>query len=100
MANVVAWRLLWLTYLSRVDRNLPCTVILTEPEWKALYNFIHKTALLPQEVPTLGQVTAWIAKLGGFLGRNADGPPGVKLLWQGWRRLFDITETWLIFNTS
>lgn len=100
VANVIAWRLLWQTYLSRVDSDLPCTVVLTEPEWKALYNFIHKTALLPQEVPTLGQVTAWIAKLGGFLGRNADGPPGVKVLWQGWRRLFDITQTWLIFNTS
>jgi hypothetical protein len=100
VANVIAWRLLWQTYLSRVESDLPCTVVMTESEWKALYNFIHKTALLPQEIPTLGQVTAWIAKLGGFLGRNADGPPGVKVLWQGWRRLFDITQTWLIFNTS
>ncbi len=100
VANVVAWRLLWQTYLSRVDSDLPCTVVMTEPEWKALYSFIHKTALLPPEVPTLGQVTAWLAKLGGFLGRKADGPPGVQLLWQGWRRLFDITQTWLIFNSS
>jgi hypothetical protein len=100
VANVIAWRLLWQTYLSRVDSHLPCTVVMTEPEWQALYSFIHKTALLPQEVPTLGQVTAWIAHLGGFLGRKADGPPGVQLLWQGWRRLFDITQTWLIFNTS
>lgn len=100
VASVIAWRLLWQTYLSRVASDLPCTVVMTEAEWKALYNFIHKTALLPEEVPTLGQVTAWIAKLGGFLGRNADGPPGVQVLWQGWRRLFDITQTWLIFNTS
>jgi hypothetical protein len=100
VANVIAWRLLWQTYLSRVESNLPCTVVMTEAEWKALYNFIHKTALLPQEIPTLGQATTWIAKLGGFLSRNTDGPPGVKVLWQGWRRLFDITQTWLIFNTS
>jgi len=77
VANVVAWRLLWQTYLSRVDSNLPCTVVMTEPEWKALYNFIHKTALLPQEVPTLGQVTTWIAKLGGFLDRNAGNDKGI-----------------------
>lgn len=83
IANVVAWRLLWQTYLSRVESNLPCTVVMTSAEWKALYNFIHKTALLPQEVPTLGQATAWIAKLGGFLGRKSDGQPGVKVLWQG-----------------
>lgn len=100
LANVVAWRLLWQTYLSRVNSDVPCTVVLTEPEWQALYTFIHKTALLPAQVPTLGQATAWIAQLGGFLGRKADGQPGVKVLWRGWRRLFDITETWLIFNTS
>lgn len=73
---------------------------MTQDEWKALYTFIHKTALLPPEVPTLGQATAWLAQLGGFLGRKSDGQPGVKVLWRGWRRLFDITQTWLIFNTS
>lgn len=100
IANVVAWRLLWQTYLSRVNSDLPCTVVMTPDEWKALYGFIHKTAHFPQEVPTLGQATAWIAKLGGFLGRKSDGQPGVKVLWRGWRRLFDITQTWLIFSTS
>jgi hypothetical protein len=97
IANIVAWRLLWQTYLSRVDSDLPCTVVMTQEEWKALYNFIHKTALLPQQIPTLGQATAWIANLGGFLGRKSDGQPGVKVLWRGWRRLFDITEP--VFDT-
>lgn len=100
LANVVAWRLLWQTYLGRLNSDLPCTLVLAEYEWKALYSFIHKTALAPSQAPTLGQVTQWIAQLGGFLGRKADGPPGVKVLWRGWRRLFDITQTWLIFNTS
>jgi len=100
LANIVAWRLLWQTYLGRVEGNLPCTAVLTEAEWKALYSFIHKTALLPDHIPSLAQTTRWIAQLGGFLGRKSDGPPGVKVLWRGWRRLFDITQTWLIFNTS
>ena len=100
LANVVAWRLLWQTYLGRIDRDLHCTVVLAEHEWKALYSFIHKTAVTPTETPTLGQTIGWIAQLGGFLGRKADGQPGVKVLWRGWRRLFDISQTWLIFNTS
>lgn len=100
LANVVAWRLLWQTYLGRVEANLPCTAVLAEQEWKALYSFIHKTAIIPNETPSLAQTTAWVAQLGGFLGRNSDGQPGVKVLWRGWRRLFDITQTWLIFNTS
>ncbi|MCB9102656.1 MAG: hypothetical protein H6633_00225 [Anaerolineales bacterium] len=46
------------------------------------------------------QALSWIAQLGGFLGRKSDGSPGVKVLWRGWRRLFDITQAWLIFNSS
>jgi hypothetical protein len=58
VANVIAWRLVWQTYLSRVDSALPCTVVLTEAEWKAFYHFMHKTALLPRQLPTFGQITA------------------------------------------
>ena len=100
LANVVAWRLLWLTYLSRVNPDLSCTVALEDYEWQALYCFIHKTTALPAQPPTLQQALGWIARLGGFLARKSDGQPGVKVLWRGWRRLFDIAQSWLIFNTS
>jgi len=98
LANVVAWRLLWLTYLGRGRPDLPCTVAFEDYEWQALYCYIHKTALLPPEPPTLQQATLWLARLGGFLGRKSDGYPGVKVLWRAWQRLFDIAQTWLIFN--
>ncbi len=100
LANVVAWRLLWLTYLGRGRPDLPCTVAFEDDEWQALYAFIHKTALLPQTPPTLQQATLWVAQLGGFLGRKGDGYPGVKVLWRGWQRLVDIAQTWLIFNPT
>jgi len=32
-----------------------------------------------------------VASLGGFLGRKCDGEPGVKVLWLGLQRLYDIT---------
>jgi len=98
LANVVAWRLLWLTYLGRGRPDLPCTVAFEDYEWQALYSYIHKTTSLPHEPPTLQQVTLWLAQLGGFLARKGDGYPGVKVLWRGWQRLFDIAQTWLIFN--
>jgi hypothetical protein len=100
LAQVVAWRLLWLTYLGRGRPDLPCTVAFEAYEWKALYAFIQRTALLPAEPPTLQQATLWLAQLGGFLARKADGYPGVKVLWRGWRRLIDIAQTWLIFNPT
>jgi hypothetical protein len=98
LANVVAWRLLWLTYLGRGRPDLPCTVAFEDYEWQALYAYLHKTAILPNDPPTLQQATWWVAQLGGFLGRTGDGYPGVKVLWRGWQRLFDIAQTWLIFT--
>jgi hypothetical protein len=98
LANVVAWRLLWLTYLGRVQADLPCTVAFEATEWQALYAYHHKTTHLPDQPPTLQQATLWLARLGGFLARKSDGEPGVKVLWRGWLRLADIVQTWLIFN--
>lgn len=96
LMNVVAWRLLWLTYINRAEPNLPCTAILTTVEWESLYMRIHKTAQLPESVPTVRQAVRWIAQLGGFLGRKGDGEPGVVVIWRGWQRLQDLASTWYL----
>jgi hypothetical protein len=100
LANVVAWRLLWMTYLGRVDPDLPCTVAFADHEWQALYAFVHKSSAIPKQPPRLQDAIVWVAKLGGFLARKSDGHPGVKVLWRGWRRLDDISQAWLLFNSS
>jgi hypothetical protein len=96
LMNVVAWRLMWLTYINRAEPDLPCTAILTTSEWESLYMRIHKTTQLPQSVPTVRQAVRWIAQLGGFLGRKGDGEPGVVVIWRGWQRLQDIAATWYL----
>jgi hypothetical protein len=98
LMSVVAWRLHWMTYINRCQPDLPCTVVLTTFEWEALYMRIHKSTTLPDTVPTVHQAIRWIAQLGGFLGRKADGEPGVTTLWRGWLRLQDIADTWHLVN--
>jgi len=95
---VVAWRVLYLTLLSRETPNVDCTVILDTQQWQALYCFVHKTKSPPSKPPTLKEATLWIAQLGGFLGRKSDGNPGSMTLWRGVQRLTDITDAWLIFH--
>jgi hypothetical protein len=92
----LAWHLLWLTYLARLTPDVPCTCVLTVSQWQALYAFIHRTLRLPLTPPTLRQAIRWIAQLGGFLARNGDGDPALKVLWRGWSRLQDIVQTWSI----
>jgi len=84
----VAVRILHLRDRARREPTAPCTKVLTEEEWQALYAHLHgkpPTATTP--VPSIEQVTKWIGRLGGHLGRKRDGMPGVRTLWRGWRDL-------------
>ena len=96
LMSVIAWRLHWMTYINRCQPDWPCTAVLTDIEWEALYMRIHKSKRLPDEVPTTHQAVRWIAQLGGFLGRKSDGEPGVTTIWRGWQRLQDLAATWEI----
>ena len=99
LLSVIAWRLYYMTLLNCHLREADCTQVVTENEWRALYALIHKTRTFPKKTPTVvSQVVLWIAKLGGFLGRPSDGPPGVTVLWRGWQRLTDISNTFALFD--
>ena len=98
LLSVIAWRLYYMTLLNRHLPKADCTQVVTENEWRALYAVTHKTRTFPKKTPTVAQVVLWIAKLGGFLGRKSDGPPGVTALWRGWQRLTDISNTFALFD--
>jgi hypothetical protein len=91
---VVAWRVLFLTMLSRNIPEMPCDVLLELEEWQALHCFIRHTKTPPQHPPTLQEATRMIAQLGGFLGRKSDAHPGPTTIWRGLQRLRDITFGW------
>ena len=93
-----AVRLLYITHLAWLAPDASCEIMLSPPEWQALYATIHHKSYPHSYPPTLGEAVGWIAKLGGFLGRKHDGVPGVKTLWRGLRRLDDIMMGWLLFN--
>jgi len=98
--TIVAWRLLWMTYLARYHPQTPADTVLATHEWQALYCTIHKTPTPPLSPPNLNTCVRWIAQLGSFLARKADGEPGVKTIWQGLRRLHDIAQTWLLLSPT
>jgi hypothetical protein len=89
---VVAWRIHHLTWLGRAHPDLPCTVVFEDDQWKAVAVFTtHKPP--PEQPPSLAQFIRQIAKLGGFLGRKADGNPGTETLWRGLQTMDIITAT-------
>ncbi len=96
--SLVAWRLLWLTYQARRTPAASCEVALERTEWQALYARQFATTQVPPTPPRLHEAVHWIAQLGGFLGRRADGEPGVKTIWRGLRRLHDLTAMWQLHH--
>lgn len=97
---VIAWRILYATLLGRLDGDISCEVLLQRFEWQALYCRTHGTTDVPQEPPTLGQAILWVAKLGGYLGRKRDRPPGATVIWRGFLALHEASQMYLIFRKN
>ncbi|MFO0946006.1 MAG: IS4 family transposase [Planctomycetota bacterium] len=86
--SAVAVRIVALREVSRKRPDAPCTEMLSDDEWRALWCKIHKKpAPLHQPPPTMQQAVLWIGRLGGHLNRKGDGMPGVRTLWRGMRDL-------------
>lgn len=91
--NIVAWRLLHLTYQVRLTPDVPCDLVFEQAEWEALCVRVNKKSP-PRKPPTLRDAVRMVAQLGGFLGRKGDGEPGVKTLWLGLAALHECVETY------
>ena len=93
---VIAWRIYYLTKLSRENPDMPSSIFFDDLEWKALVAYKTQNPIPPEKPPTLREATRMVASLGGFLGRKCDGEPGTVTLWLGIQRLDDIAEMWKI----
>jgi hypothetical protein len=90
--SIVAWRIFMITLVARTDPTTSCSTFLTDQEWKALFLHANTNKPIPKKPPTIGIIVICIAKLGGYLARKSDGPPGTITLWRGWKRLADLSE--------
>jgi hypothetical protein len=90
--SIVAWRIFWLTIISRIAPNITCSLFLNEMEWKILFLKYNKNKMLPEKSPSMKQCIIWIAQLGGFLSRKNDGEPGITHVWRGLKKFSNILE--------
>ncbi len=89
---VVGWRVFWLTMVNRASPGGPPGSVLTRAETAVLDRLAGVTTpTSPAPAPgTLSWYVLRIAKLGGYLARTKDPPPGNMVLWRGLSRLTDI----------
>jgi hypothetical protein len=93
----IAVRIVRLRDCAKKRPEAPCTEELAEEEWRALWEYRNRCRVpREQKPPTMREAILWIGALGGHMGRKADGMPGVRTLWKGWRDLMLLTEAYRI----
>jgi len=88
MMCIVAWRVQWLCMVNRVSPDLPARLVFTDTEIKLLDHLVPMNDSSRRK--TIGRYLIRLAKLGGYLARTLDAPPGYLVLWRGMVRLTDI----------
>lgn len=87
---VVAWRVSWLTMLSREAPKASPDAVFTNTERSLL-----ERATPDRKRNVLRDLNFYIravARLGGYLDRTSDAPPGTAVIWRGLSRLADLAE--------
>ncbi len=84
---IISWRVFWMTMLNRESTKLPMELVLSEMEIKILN---HLKPDLKSTPNSLSKYLLKIAKLGGYLARSSDPPPGNAVMWRGMQRLTEI----------
>lgn len=95
--KIIAWRVLYLTYLNRACPTLPCDVVFEESEWKSVWRVVTKKPL-PAKPPTLATFLRLLTQLGGYNNRATEAPAGPQPIWVGLRRMTDFATAWLAFG--
>ncbi len=91
---ILAWRVFWMTMMNRTQKNAAPDLALTSIEMQLLDHLVKdkigKVPATTQSPPTLSNYLIKIARLGGYLARASDPPPGNMTMWKGLSRLIDI----------
>lgn len=94
---VIAWHIMVMTLLGREVPELPAEVLFSDLEIEVLQAYAHAHRLKP---PTnLGETVRLVARLGGYLGRTHDPPPGHQLMWYGYRTLTSMCDGYALRPT-
>lgn len=86
--SILSWRVFWMTMLKRSAPAAPPALALEDIEIRLLDRVV-KDRDRPR-AKTLAHYLTKIARLGGYLARASDPPPGNTVMWRGMSRLTDL----------
>jgi len=87
---VLSWRVFWMTMINRVASAAPATTVFTTTECQLLDKLVPDNKRRRTSKKTLSDYITKVARLGGYLDRASDPPPGNIVMWRGLARFTDI----------
>lgn len=87
---IVSWRVLWMTMVARANPEADPTIAFTATEITILDRLIADSGNRGAKPGTIQIYLTKLSRLGGYLARTSDPPPGNTVIWRGLRRLADI----------
>ncbi|MCB8878228.1 IS4 family transposase [Acidisoma silvae] len=87
---ILSWRIFWMTMLNRTAPAAPPDIALTKTEIALLDQLVKDKGQCAPKLKTLSHYLTKLARLGGYLARTNDPPPGNMVMWRGLSRLTDI----------
>jgi hypothetical protein len=97
---ILAWRIYWLTMLQRTAAGAKPTMAFTQLEIELLKRLASKRGRPDAQLLSLQETLIELARLGGYLNRSSDRPPGITVIWRGMTRLSDIAFGYEIAQES
>jgi hypothetical protein len=84
----IALRLLMIRQAAQQADEIPASAVVSGEATRLVVLLDHRH----RTIATARDLWRAIARLGGYLDRKSDGPPGWQTLWKGWMRVMDVLE--------
>jgi hypothetical protein len=96
---ILSWRIFWMTMLNRLAPHASPSIALTAQETRLLDMIMQGMESKHPQRLLLSVYLTKIARLGGYLARAKDPPPGNVVMWRGLSRLTDISLGFNLANS-
>ena len=87
---IMSWRVFWMTMINRSPPHAAPDLAFTDVETTLLDRLVPDRESSPPREKTLSVYLTKIGRLGGYLARASDPPPGNTVMWRGLSRPTDI----------